>query len=189
MTVMIDTERLDQLLKADPDEFARQTLVGNYDHDEWINYAPSKILFFYGMEKLHACKQKNLEPIDPRIDGNSSSICSGLVVASRGHEIARHIGPLHALISCPKCCAKEVHSTLETVIIHDLHAISMVSRQMATLMECKACSSTGILTSSDYDDDRDYYLQCNSFIPLANGERALKDWNGLHRFLGFYIVC
>jgi hypothetical protein len=185
---MIDTDKLDQLLKADPDEFARQTLVGNCDPDEWINYAPPKILFFYSKEKLHACEQKNLEPIDPGTDGKPSSICRGLVVASRGHDIARHIGPLYALIRCSKCCAKEVHSALETVIIHDLHAIHMVSRHMATLMECKTCSSTGILVSYDYDDDRDYHLQCNGFIPLANGARALKDWNGLHRFLGFYIV-
>jgi hypothetical protein len=185
---MIDMEKLDQLLKANPDEFARQTLVGNYAHDEWINYAPSKIIFFHDKEKLHACEQKNLEPIDPGIGGKPSSICSGLVVASQGHDIARHIGPLYAVIYCSKCCAKEVHRAFETVIIHDLHAICMVSRQMATLMECKACSSTGILVSCDYDDDRDYYLQCNSFIPLANGARALKDWNGLHQLLGFYIV-
>ncbi len=185
---MIDTEKLEQLLKADPDEFARQTLVGNYDHDEWINYAPAMLVFFYSREKLHDCEQKSFEPIDPEYGVNPSSICSDLMVASQGHDIARHIGPLYALIRCPRCCVEEVHGALEAVIIHDLHATSMVSRKIATLMECKACSSAGVLVSNDYDDDRDYYLQCDDFISLTIGARALSEWSGLHQFVGFYVV-
>lgn len=133
-------------------------------------------------------RAKGCEVVGPEHGGIPSDVLSGLVVASRGEDVARHIGPLYALIGCPRCCAKEVHSALDTAIVHDLHAIWMVSRKMATLMECKACSGTGILISHDYDDDRDYYLQCDDFIPLANGAKTLKDWSGLHRFLGFYVV-
>lgn len=182
---MIDVDSLDQLLKVNPEEFARLTLIGNFDENEWINYAPPYLVFFYGREELHACKQKSC---CPERDGLSNEILSNLMVASRGADAACHIGPLYALIQCPKCCTKEVHTALEAMIVHDLYATGSVSRNMATLMECKACSSIGVLASSDYDDQRDYFLHCNKFNPVETGTGLPKGRSILHRLLGLYVV-
>lgn len=133
--------------------------------------------------------KKSCELVGSEYGGISSEIISGMAVASRGEDIANHIGPLYASIRCTGCSTKEVHRALDAVVIHDLHTTDAVARKIATLMQCMQCSSTGVLVCSDYDDDRDYCLQCDDLISLTHGEMSLKEWSGLHRCLGFYVVA
>jgi hypothetical protein len=185
---VIDEKKLWQLLKNDPEEFARKPLDAASMHAEWISFVPSKLVFFYDRDAISSCKQKRWEQGSLVRQGHGCAFLSELIVAQRGDDVACHIGPLYAKIFCHACRKHEVHSALGAVIVHDLHLPMAISRKMATLMECKACSSAKVAIFSDYDDGRDYCLQCDDLIQIDGEAKTLNDWIGLHGFVGFYVV-
>ena len=190
---MLDPAQLYEMLLVAPEDYSRQAQENHLTEEhakERLGCTPSKIILHYDKSQLHACDSKSISLEQDAAIGEYQG-CSGLKVASRGSDVAQHIGPLHAWLQCRRChkpSLDALHEAVETVIVLNLQSVGHFSRRMATLMQCKSCLTLGVLLSHDYDDDRDYYMSCDDFICLDRGESKLREWKGLHRFLDVYIV-